>query len=84
MIRKLVTGGVMAATAAAMSTAMLAPAQSAVLAEPICVGATTSGAFTLKFGPHCYPYEDGVNCQEFDAGLSPTLDATAYECIPRP
>lgn len=84
MIRKTVTRGFMAVTAVAMALAFLAPSQSFVEADPICVGAKVTGVWNQQVGPYCGQFNRGTNCQMFDAGVSPTLDVTVDECVPRP
>jgi hypothetical protein len=68
-----------------MTSMLFAPHQAVVQrADGICVGASMNAPIGVKLGPHCVPYSDGTNCQTFAVQFLPTLDASVYECVPRP
>ena len=83
MFRNVVTGLLTAVTAAALSSAALAPSHD-VRALPVCVQETVSGAVNANVGPYCVPYPYGVNCQETLIGYLPHIDTRTWVCVPRP
>ena len=59
---------------------------SAVLASPICAGATTyeTSVGEHDVGPTCIGYLGTTTCNYQQFGLAPTLAVTTTVCVPRP